>query len=64
MRKQQKITTSSWVPVGGEMVEVASLPPEKKREWATGAKKLYLNTMFHGRAVFWAEGEPAPERPG
>lgn len=62
MRKQQKITTSSWVPVGGEMVEVASLSPEKKREWATVAKKLYLNTMFQGHAVFWAEGEPAPER--
>lgn len=62
MRKQQQITTSSWVPVGEEMVEVASLPPEKKREWATGAKERYLNTLFHGRAVFWAEGEPAPER--
>ena len=64
MRKQPVIKTSSWVPVGGEMIELTSLPPEKKRKWATETKKLYMNTMFRGRAVFWAEGEPEPEISG
>lgn len=64
MREKPKIKTSSWVPVGGEMVELASLPPEEKRAWATEAKKRYMNSMFHGRAVFWAEGEPKPQFPG
>lgn len=63
MREKPMIKTSSWVPRGGEMVELASLSPEEKRAWATGAKKRYMNTMFQGRAVFWAEGEPVPGPP-
>lgn len=63
MREKPKIKTSSFVPVNGEMVELCTMPLEFRRAWATEAKKRYMNAMFRGRAVFWAEGEPEPKIP-
>ncbi len=52
MKKQQKITVKAFVHVGDELVDVDTLPPEKKVELATRLKVDYLNGMFAGKAVF------------
>ena len=43
---------------GGE-VDVATLTPEQKREFATQMKITYLNALFRGQAVFYRAGEGA-----
>ena len=43
---------------GGE-VDVDTLTPEQKREFATQMKITYLNALFRGQAVFYRAGEGA-----
>lgn len=52
MKKQRKITVKAFVHVGNELVDVDTLPPEKKVELATQLKVNWLNGMFAGKAVF------------
>lgn len=52
MKKNQKIMVRSWVHVGGELVEVDSLPPEERKRLAAELKVRWLNDIFAGRVVF------------
>ena len=52
-RKSQKITTSSQVRVGDQMVQVKDLNEEQKERLAIGLKVSYLNTLFKGQAEFY-----------
>lgn len=61
MRKQQKITTRSFVHYHGELVELKTLPPEVREEIATKLAITYFNTLFAGRATFYPADEARPE---
>lgn len=54
-RKPIEIKTESYVHVGGELVRFDELPPELKQRAATELKIMWMNALFHGRAVFTAE---------
>ena len=52
-RKREPIIVKAFVKTadGGE-VDVDTLTPEQKREFATQMKITYLNALFRGQAVF------------
>lgn len=56
-RKQQKITTRSWVHKGGELVELKTLPEEERRQIGTVLAAEYFNRLYAGRAVFTVPDE-------
>lgn len=62
-RQREPITVKAYVKTadGGE-VNVDTLTPEQKREFATQMKITYLNALFRGQAVFYRaeEGKGAP----
>ena len=51
-RKKQKITTSSYVYVGDQLVNTDDLNPEQKEELSVWLATTYLNSLFAGRAKF------------
>ena len=62
-RKKEPIIVKAYVKTadGGE-VDVDTLTPEQKREFATQMKITYLNALFRGQAVFYraSEGKGEP----
>lgn len=62
-RKREPIIVKAFVKTadGGE-VDVDTLTPEQKREFATQMKITYLNALFQGQAVFYRAGEEKGER--
>ena len=62
-RKREPIIVKAFVKTadGGE-VDVDTLTPEQKREFATQMKITYLNALFRGQAVFYRAGEKKGER--
>ena len=59
-KKREPIIVKAYVKTadGGE-VDVDTLAPEQKREFATQMKITYLNALFRGQAVFYRAGEGA-----
>lgn len=53
-RQREPIIVKAYVKTadGGE-VDVDTLTPEQKREFATQMKITYLNALFRGQAVFY-----------
>ena len=62
-RKREPIIVKAFVKTAdsGE-VDVDTLTPEQKREFATQMKITYLNALFRGQAVFYRAGEEKGER--
>ena len=62
-RKREPIIVKAFVKTAdsGE-VDVDTLTPEQKREFATQMKITYLNALFRGQAVFYRAGEEEGER--
>ncbi len=48
----KEIKTTSFVRVGGELVETSQLTPEQKKKLGTWLKATYLNSLFAGKAEF------------
>lgn len=59
-KEQRKIKCISYVHVGDKLVETSQLNPEQKERLASWLKVTYLNNLYAGKAVFWAEGETPP----
>ena len=59
-KKREPIIVKAYVKTadGGE-VDVDTLTPEQKREFATQMKITYLNALFRGQAVFRRADEGA-----
>ena len=59
-KQREPIIVKAYVKTadGGE-VDVDTLTPEQKREFATQMKITYLNALFRGQAVFYRAGEGA-----
>ncbi len=65
MRKTREIKTRSWVHYGGELVELATLPPEERERIGEKLAVDFYNELWRGKAVFTAENrEPAAEAVG
>lgn len=61
MAKDFKIKTRAWVHVGDELVDVDTLPYEKRSELATKLTLTWFNTLYEGKAEFCvAAGPPRP----
>lgn len=62
-RKREPIIVKAFVKTadGGEL-DVDTLTPEQKREFATQMKITYLNALFRGQAIFYRAGEEKGER--
>ena len=56
MAKKQEIKTASFVHIGDELVNTEELNDEQRRRLATWLKTTYLNTLFKGKAEFFASG--------
>lgn len=56
-RAREPIEVHAYVTVNGQEVDVDTLSPEMRRKLATELKLRYLNTLFRGKAVFWAAEE-------
>jgi len=63
--KKQEIKTVSFVHIGDQLVNTDDLDREQRCRLATLLKTAYLNTLFRGRAEFFACGreEEAPGTP-
>lgn len=59
MKNKPKIQTRSFIHMDGKLVELRTLPPEKKEQVATALALEYFNAMFAGRAVFQVAGDAA-----
>ena len=54
MAKKQEIRTVSFVHIGDELVNTDDLNDDQRRRLATWLKTTYLNTLFRGKAAFYA----------
>lgn len=55
MAKKQEIRTVSFVHIGDELVDTDELNDDQRRRLATWLKITYLNTLFRGKAEFFAQ---------
>ena len=56
--RKREIKTVSFVHIGDQLVSTDDLNDEQRRRLATWLKTTYLNTLFRGKAEFYAvEGE-------
>ncbi|MCQ2439452.1 MAG: hypothetical protein MJ074_06795 [Oscillospiraceae bacterium] len=54
-RNREPIKVVAYVTINGEEVDVDTLSPEMRQKVATQLKLKWMNAMFRGQAVFWAE---------
>lgn len=54
MAKSREIRTQSFVHIGDELVNTDDLNDDQRRRLATWLKTTYLNTLFRGKAAFYA----------
>lgn len=54
-RNQEPIRVEAFVKIGGEEVNIDTLPPETRKKIGTQLALTYFNELWRGQAVFHAK---------
>jgi len=60
--RKQEIRTVSFVHIGGQLVNTDALDDGQRRKLAAWLKTTYLNTLFRGKAEFYAADTESGEK--